>query len=136
MGIDYKNTKSFQEGVEMFKAKYSPEHYPLIDKLYDFSPALADIIFSYGMCGIWGEKTPSLTILQKELAVFGALSALGGEEIKLHTKNLLNVGLSQQQVKELLVLLSMYVGISKTIDNIEYVIEAFEEHGKTQRKKS
>lgn len=136
MAKDYRTTPNYQKGLDVFTAKYEKSHLELIDQLYSFSPELADEVFAHGLYEIWVEKTPSLSIPQKEIAVLSSLitDCTVPSEIKAHTQNLLNVGISKQQIIELLILLTLYIGVPKVIQAMKLVQEAFKEyeavHGK------
>src|SRR5689334_13220762 len=103
---DYKNSESYKKGIEYFLSKYDPKHIEIIEKLYQFSPALADIVVSSGLNDIWKVKTPNLTDREKEIAVLSSLitSCTVHSEIKAHIKCLLNLGMSKEQITELLIL--------------------------------
>jgi 4-carboxymuconolactone decarboxylase len=133
--IDYKNTSEYKKGIEYFLSKYDPKHIEILDKLYAFSPALADVVVSFGLHDIWKVKTANLTDREKEIATFSSLvtSCTVHKEIKAHTICMLNVGMTKEQIKELLALLSLYIGVPKVILASTLVQEAFDEYDK-QRK--
>lgn len=127
---DIRNNPDFQKGLKNFKDKYDQSHYFLIDNLVEFSPDLAEIVIAEGLYGVWEKRTPHLSIPQKEIAVFSSLvtSCTVGGEIKAHAQNLLNVGISKQQIIELLILLTLYIGVPKVIQAMHWVVDAFKEH--------
>lgn len=129
---DYKSSPDYQKGLDVFDSKYDPGHKSLIDDLYQFSPDLADVVVAHGLSDIWVTKTPSLSVLEKEIAVLSSLISGGTVpyEIKAHTHCLLNVGATKEQIKELLVLLTLYIGVPKVIFAMNIVNEAFEEYDK------
>lgn len=127
---DFKNRDEYKKGIDYFLSKYEPKHIEILNKLYEFSPALADVVVSHGLHDIWTQKTNTLTDREKEIAVLSSLitSLTVHSEIKAHTQCLLNVGMTKEQVKELLVLLSLYIGVPKVIVASHLVQEAFTEH--------
>ncbi|HVV68748.1 MAG TPA: carboxymuconolactone decarboxylase family protein [Gammaproteobacteria bacterium] len=127
---DYKNTEGYKKGIAYFMSKYDPKHIEILDKLYEFSPALADVVVSFGLNDIWKNKTPLLTDKEKEIAVFATLitSCTVPKEIKAHTICLLNVGMTKDQIKELLVLMTLYIGVPNVITASTLVAEAFVEY--------
>jgi len=131
--IDYKNTESYQKGLEYFLSKYEPHHIEILNKLYAFSPALADVVVSFGLCDIWLNKTAQLTDREKEIAVLASLVTSGTvhKEIKAHAQCLLNKGMSKEQIKELLVLLTLYIGVPKVILASQLIDEAFIEYDRS-----
>jgi len=120
----------FQKGLKNFKDKYDKSHYYLVEHLIEFSPSLAEVVVAEGLYGIWEKRTPSLSIPEKEIAVFSSLvtSCTVGAEVKAHTQNLLNVGIKKEQIIELLILLTLYIGVPKVIQAMQWVKEAFIEH--------
>ena len=126
--INYKNSDRYKTGIKMMQEKYEQSVIDSIDKgLYDFSPELADLVVSHGMAEVWGEKTSSIALKDKELLIAATLIAQGGcdEEFEGHIYNALNVGNSKQQIKDLLTLLTLYVGVPKVLEKLPYVIKAF-----------
>ena len=129
--LDYKATERYKEGIKLMQEKYEQEVIDSVDsKLYEFCPELADLVASHGMVEIWKEKTSSFSTKEKELFVFSALVAQGGcnEEFEGHVYNALKMGNSKQQVKELLILLTLYVGVPKVLDKLPYVMKAFSKY--------
>ena len=132
---DYKNSEPYKKGIEYFLSKYEPSHIEIIEKLYEFSPALADVVVSFGLNDIWKNKTPSITDREKEIAVLSSLitSCTVHSEIKAHIQCLLNVGMSKTQIKELLVLLTLYIGVPKVIVASRLAEEAFQEYDEARK---
>lgn len=131
---DYKNSPDYQKGLEVFASKYEPSHMHLLDNLYDFSPELADVVVAHGLSDIWVKKTSHLSVLEKELAVLSSLitSCTVHTEIKAHAQCLLNVGATKDQIKELLVLLTLYIGVPKVIVAMKLINEAFADYDKAR----
>lgn len=126
--VDYKNSDRYKTGIKMMQEKYEQSVIDSVDKgLYEFSPELADLVVSHGMSEVWGEKTSSIALKDKEMLIAAALIAQGGcdEEFEGHIYNSLNVGNSKQQVKDLLTLLTLYVGVPKVLAKLPYVLKAF-----------
>lgn len=126
--VDYKNSEKYKIGIKMMQEKYEQSVIDSVDKgLYEFSPELADLVVSHGMAEVWGEKTSSIALKDKEMLIAATLIAQGGcdEEFEGHIYNSLNVGNSKQQVKDLLTLLTLYVGVPKVLEKLPYVVKAF-----------
>ncbi len=125
---DYKNSDKYKAGIKLMQEKYEQSVIDSVDKgLYEFSPELADLVVSHGMAEVWGEKTSSIALKDKEMLIAAALIAQGGcdEEFEGHIYNSLSVGNSKQQVKDLLTLLTLYVGVPKVLAKLPYVQKAF-----------
>jgi 4-carboxymuconolactone decarboxylase len=127
---NFKESESYKKGVEVYSSKYEPQRLNRLDSLYEFSPELADVVISHGLCDIWVNKTPSLSVQEKEIAVLASLitSCTVHSEIKAHAQCLLNVGVTREKIKELLVLLTLYIGVPKIIVAKQLIEEAFNEY--------
>lgn len=127
---NYKDTPEYQKGLEVFASKYEKQHGALLEKLYAFSPELADVVVAHGLNDIWVNKTKQLTVREKEIAVLSSLitSCTVHSEIKAHAQCLLNIGVTKEQIKGLLVLLTLYIGVPKVITAMKLIDEAFTEH--------
>lgn len=126
--VDYKSGDKYKAGIKLMQEKYEQSVIDSVDKgLYEFSPELADLVISHGMAEVWGEKTSSIALKDKEMLIAAALIAQGGcdEEFEGHIYNALNVGNSKQQVKDLMTLLTLYVGVPKVLAKLPYVQKAF-----------
>ncbi len=126
--INYKDSDKYKTGIKMMEEKYEQSVIDSVDKgLYEFSPELADLVVSHGMAEVWGEKTSSIALKDKEMLIAATLIGQGGcdEEFEGHIYNSLNVGNSKQQVKDLLILLTLYVGVPKVLEKLPYVMKAF-----------
>jgi 4-carboxymuconolactone decarboxylase len=127
---DYRDSKEYKKGVEVYASKYEPQRLKRLDELYEFSPELADVVIAHGLSDIWVNKTPSLSVKEKEIAVLASLitSCTVHSEIKAHAQCLLNVGITKEQIKELLVLMTLYIGVPKVIVAFRLIDEAFKEY--------
>jgi 4-carboxymuconolactone decarboxylase len=127
---DYRNSENYKKGIEVYASKYEPQRLKGLEALYEFSPALADVVISHGLCDIWVNKTPNLSVQEKELAVLTSLitSCTVHSEIKAHTQCLLNVGVTKEKIKDLLILLTLYIGVPKVAVAKQLIEEAFTEY--------
>ena len=123
---DYRDLDDYKLGLEVFDNKYEQSHKKMLDNLYEFSPKLAYLIVGQGLGDIWGRKTAGLTVKEKELAVLSSLITAGtvDGEIKAHAQNLLNVGATKDEIKDLLCLLILYIGAPKIVKASQLIDEA------------
>ena len=107
--------KSLQERVanglktrrEVLGAAYVDKAVAGVD---DFSAEFAEIVNGYCWNDIWNR--PGLTRKERSILNLGMLSALGKEhELKLHLRGALNNGLSKDQIKEVLLQITIYCGV-------------------------
>lgn len=136
--MSYKDSDKYKIGIKMMQEKYEQSVIDSVDKgLYEFSPELADLVVSHGMAEVWGEKTSSIPLKDKEMLIAAAFIAQGGcdEEFEGHIYNSLNVGNSKQQIKDLLTLMTLYVGVPKVLAKLPHVIKAFKKFDDSQANK-
>jgi hypothetical protein len=61
--MNYKDTEIYQKGIEIMQNKYQESVIDYVNnKLYEFSPELADLIVSHGMVEVWQEKTSTFSV--------------------------------------------------------------------------
>ncbi|MES2218424.1 MAG: carboxymuconolactone decarboxylase family protein [Pseudomonadota bacterium] len=127
---DYRASENYQKGVATRASKYEPTPTNPLETLYEFSPELADVVVAHGLGDIWVNKTPNLSVQMKEIAVLSSLITSGAVqiEVKNHAQCLLNVGVTKQQIKELLILLTLYIGVPKVLLARVSIDEAFKEY--------
>ncbi len=127
---DYRASENYQKGVATRASKYEPTPVNPLETLYEFSPELADVVVAHGLGDIWVNKTPNLSVQMKEIAVLSSLITSGAVqiEVKNHAQCLLNVGVTKQQIKELLILLTLYIGVPKVLLARVSIDEAFKEY--------
>lgn len=127
--------KDYEIGADSVKKRYLPEVLNLLKEIEDFSPDLADVIVRQGMHDIWQNKTPSLSMREKELMVLASIITDNTVqfEVALHTENCLLQGVSKAEIIEMLVLLTLYVGQPKVLNCIDAVKQAFTNYDNHQK---
>ena len=64
---NFKESKLYKKGLEVFASKYEPSHVALLEKLYEFSPELADVVIAHGLGDIWEIKLQIYPCVKKKL---------------------------------------------------------------------
>ncbi|TAL64537.1 MAG: carboxymuconolactone decarboxylase family protein [Legionella sp.] len=120
-------SKDYESGIEAIKKRYLPKAMDLLKNIESFSPDLADIIVRQGIHEIWQEKTPTLSMREKELMVLASIITDNTVqfEVALHTENCLLQGVTKAEIIEMLMLLTLYVGQPKILNCIDAVKQAF-----------
>lgn len=130
--MNYRDTPEYKKGIEIFKSKHPPANLKMIEEMYRLSPELADVVIAHGVYDIWDRKTQHLTVEEKEIASLAVLiDQQNPFEIKSHVFTCLKIGLTKERILELLVFLTLYVGVPKIVIAYHYAKEAFEEFAKT-----
>lgn len=120
-------SKDYTSGIEAIKKRYLPKAMDLLKDIESFSPDLADIIVRQGIHEIWQEKTPTLSMREKELMVLASIITDNTVqfEVALHTENCLLQGVTKAEIIEMLMLLTLYVGQPKILNCLDAVKQAF-----------
>lgn len=120
-------SKDYESGIEAIKKRYLPKALDLLKDIESFSPDLADIIVRQGIHEIWQEKTPTLSMREKELMVLASIITDNTVqfEVALHTENCLLQGVTKAEIIEMLMLLTLYVGQPKILNCLDAVKQAF-----------
>lgn len=75
--------------------------------------------------GLWSR--PGLAIRDRSLATVAQLAALGRtEELRAHLRGALNVGLSQEELVEVLMQTAVYAGVPAANEALKVAAEVFE----------
>lgn len=87
--------------------------------------AIGTFACDFAMGEIWAR--PQLARHDRSLVVIAVLTALGGQpmELRVHTRGALNHGATREEVEEVLVHLSVYVGFPRAIAAFREVQEVF-----------
>lgn len=82
----------------------------------DISPDMAKFVIEYGFADIFSR--PSLDFKHREMATIAALTAMGTapSQLKFHIKAGLNIGVSQVEIREIMLLMSVYAGFPSAIN--------------------
>lgn len=120
-------SKNYESGIEAIKKRYLPKAMDLLKDIESFSPDLADIIVRQGIHEIWQEKTPTLSMREKELMVLASIITDNTVqfEVALHTENCLLQGVTKAEIIEMLMLLTLYAGQPKILNCLDAVKQAF-----------
>ncbi|WP_317739430.1 carboxymuconolactone decarboxylase family protein [Chryseobacterium soli] len=102
----------------------------VIESLKDISPDLGMYIIEYGFGDIYSRN--GLDLKSKEIAVVAALTAMGNAEpqLKIHINGALNTGSSINEVKEVIMQMSVYSGFPSCINAMNTLKGVLEERQK------
>ena len=90
--------------------------------LRNFDEGFATFLNEQLFGGIWNR--PGLPVKLRSLITMTALMALGrGPELRLHMRGALNLGISPEEIKELIVHVSQYSGVPTAIEAIRAFTE-------------
>lgn len=98
-----------------------------IDSMSDIAPDLARMVYEFPFAQIY--TRPGLDLRSRQIGTVAALVALGNArpQLKAHLHGSLNVGLTQQELVELIMQLAIYVGFPAALNALTAAREVFRE---------
>jgi 4-carboxymuconolactone decarboxylase len=99
----------------------------VVESLKDIAPDLARYVIEFAFGDIYSR--PGLDVRSREIAVIAALTALGSAlpQLKMHINAALNVGLSREEIVEIIMQMSVYAGFPAALNAMAAAAEAFTE---------
>ena len=97
----------------------------VIAALADIAPDFADYVFEFPFGDIYSR--PGLDLRAREVATIAALAAMGNAapQLKVHIEAGLNVGLSRQEITEVLIQMAVYAGFPAALNGLFAAKEVF-----------
>jgi 4-carboxymuconolactone decarboxylase len=116
----------FQRGLAKLKEIDGEAGEAVINALQDISPDLAKLTIEFGFGDIYSR--PGLDLKSREIATVAALTALGFAipQLKVHIKAALNVGCTQDEIKEIIIQMSAYAGFPAALNAMFAAKEVFD----------
>jgi len=90
----------------------------VVNQLADIAPDFARYIVEFPFGDIY--TRPGLDLRQREIATIAALAALGNAtlQLKVHIEAGLNVGLSRDEIVEVLIQMAVYAGFPAALNGL------------------
>lgn len=117
----------YEQGLKIRKQVLG-EHYVehAIAQADDFNLPLQQLVTEYCWGTVWANDT--LSLQQRSMINLAMISALNRpHELKLHVKGALRNGLSQEQIREVLLQVAIYCGVPAAVDSFRIAREAIAE---------
>jgi len=97
----------------------------VVSALADIAPDFATYLLEFPFGDIYSR--PGLSLRDREIATVAALSAMGTAtpQLKVHIEAALNVGLSQQEITEVLMQMAVYAGFPAALNGLFAAKEVF-----------
>lgn len=95
------------------------------ESLADIAPDLAKYVVEFAFGDIY--QRPGLDLRSREIATIAALTALGTAtpQLKVHIRGGLNVGLSRQEIVEVIMQMAVYAGFPAALNGLFAAKEVF-----------
>ena len=97
----------------------------MIAALADIAPDFANSVFEFSFGDIYSR--PGLDLRSREIATIAALTAMGNAQpqLKVHIEAGLNVGLSRQEITEVMIQMAVYAGFPAALNGLFAAKEVF-----------
>jgi 4-carboxymuconolactone decarboxylase len=117
----------YEIGVERFKEIEGDNGEKVIERLKDLDPDLARYILEFPFGDIYNR--PGLDLKSREIVTIAALIALGNatSQLKVHIHGALNVGVSRQEIIEIIIQMAVYAGFPAALNAMRAAKEVFTE---------
>ncbi|MDA8416433.1 MAG: carboxymuconolactone decarboxylase family protein [Betaproteobacteria bacterium] len=117
----------YERGLEKLKEVDGKAGETVIEGLKDIAPDLARYVIEFPFGDIYSR--PGLDLKSREIAAVAALTALGTAtpQLKVHINGALNVGLSRQEVVEIIIQMVVYAGFPAALNGMFTAKEVFQE---------
>ena len=114
--MDSTKTERFIRGWEKLKEIDGEAGENVIESLKDISPDLGKFTIEYPFGDIYSREI--LDNKTKEIAVVAALTAMGNAkpQLKVHINAALNVGVTPEEISEIMILMSVYAGFPSALN--------------------
>ncbi|ROR22238.1 4-carboxymuconolactone decarboxylase [Vibrio crassostreae] len=112
------NQSRFDIGLERLNHIDGEAGQQVIDSLQDICPELAKYTIEYPFGDIYSR--PGLDLKSREIATVAVLTALGNcaPQLKVHLNAALNVGCSEEEIKEVILQMSVYAGFPSALNGM------------------
>jgi 4-carboxymuconolactone decarboxylase len=99
----------------------------VIESLADIAPDFARYVIEFPFGDIYSR--PQLDLRSREIAVVGALTALGNAapQLKVHIHGALNVGCTREEVVEVIMQMAVYAGFPAALNGLFAAKDVFSE---------
>ncbi len=100
----------------------------ILEKTFkNISPDMAKFVIEYGFADI--SARPALNLKYREIATIAALTAIGNasSQLTFHVRAGLNIGITQEEIREIMILMSVYSGFPSAINGTMVLKEVINE---------
>jgi 4-carboxymuconolactone decarboxylase len=131
---DERNETRLECGRRMLARIDGSSGQAVIDSLSDIAPDFANYLFEYPFGDIMSR--PGLGLREREIATIAALCAMGTAtpQLEVHIRAGLNCGLTQDEIIEILMQMSVYAGFPAALNGLMAAKHIFSslDHGGSQ----
>ncbi len=120
----------YKQGFEKLSEIDGDAGHKVIAALQDVCPDLAKYVIEFPFGDIYSR--PGLDLRSREIATVAALCAMGNAipQLKVHIHGALNVGVTETEVKEVIMQMAVYAGFPAALNGMMAAKEVFLERSK------
>ena len=117
-----------KRGEDIIRSLNAGQDHTTLEGLRRDFPFLADAIAGYALGEVWSR--PVLDHRTRQIAAVAAFAALGHRPfMKVHAGYALNVGVTPEELKEVVYLTTVHAGFPRAIEAAQTLSELFQERG-------
>ena len=122
------SSERYITGQEMLQRVDGHGGEAVVDSLRDIAPDFARYLIEFPFGDIYAR--PGLDLRSREIATIAALTALGNAEpqLKVHIAAGLNVGLTQEEITEVIMQMAVYAGFPTALNGLFAAKAVFAAH--------
>lgn len=115
----------YERGIERLREVDGSAGERVVESLAGICPDLGRYIVEFGFGDVYSR--PGLSLREREIATVAALTALGNAapQLKVHIGAALNVGLSREEIVEVILQMSLYAGFPAALNGMFAAREVF-----------
>lgn len=119
------NENRYQRGLEKLREIDGHAGEKVMQSLADIAPDFARYLIEFPFGDIYSR--PGLDLRSREIAVVAALTAMGNAapQLKVHIHAALNVGVSREEVIEVIMQMAVYAGFPAALNGLSAAREVF-----------
>lgn len=121
-------TAAYRKGLAIRKKLSGKRYGGSPTALAELSPDLEDLLNEVVFGKVWGR--PGLELKLRSVAVIAALTSMQRlPQLKAHIANGLNIGLSKEEIIEILMQMAFYAGVPAAVNAFQVAKEVFDAEG-------
>lgn len=108
----------FEKGLELLNTIDGEAGHQVINSLKDICPELAEMTIAFPFGDIYSRD--GLDLRSREIATVAALTAMGSclPQLKVHLNAALNVGVTEDELKEIIIQMAAYAGFPAALNGM------------------
>ncbi|MTI15708.1 carboxymuconolactone decarboxylase family protein [Rhodobacteraceae bacterium RKSG542] len=117
----------YKRGKDLLESIHGEAGAAVMSGLGDVAPDMPKYVFEFAFGDIYSRK--GLALRDRQIATLAALATLGNAQpqLKVHIQSALNLGISKEEVIEILMQMSVYAGFPAALNALATAKEAFAE---------